>query len=471
MALDPSIGLGFKPTTPFDPMGAAKQGMQLAQMGQQIEESKQNIAASKASQAHTEAQTPGAAADSEQKQRGLRYINWEQANKHKFVKPDGTIDTNAYVNHAANEGFGDFAAKVATSDLTRTADQIKNSTSQIDQGVKVQEFNEKTAAHAATLISAAPEKDRPALLRKIMDATEVIMPGSGKYVFGLFGSQDDQGKVGVDNGRLDAVRTATMTPQQQENLKMQKDQQAKAFELTMQSPDAYATTGPQVNAAYTALRAAGIGEDKVPNGLSMNDLARMGYEDIIKGSVTAGSVSTQSRQEYLNKFTEAQKDIANIKTALKVVETADTDVLGTKPGQIGSAKWNLWVKQNPQFSGLETAVARHNAAYPNDPIDPGTMSLGQIQAKLQQTLINRTNDSDIYYKASKTQQLPKGDPAGAVPSKELPKGVPAAGPAGTNKPSGQTVTMQHVKKYAADKGIPETEVLKMMDAKGIKVTQ
>lgn len=465
MSLDPSIGLGFKPATPFDPMGAASQGMKLAQMGQQIEQSKQEIEHSKASQALTEAQTPGAAADSEQKQRGLRYITWEQQNKNKFVKPDGSIDTNAYVNEAANAGFGDFAGKVATSDLARTADQIKNATSQQEQGIKIQEFRDKTAGHAATLLSATPEKDRPAMLRKIMDGTESLMPGSGKYVFGLFGNQDDKGQVTVDTGKMEAVRTATMTPQQQEQLKIQKDQQAKAFEITMQSPDAYATTGPQVNAAYTALRSNGIGEDKVPNGLSMNDLARMGYGDIIKGAVTAGSVSTQSRQEYLNKFTEAQKDMANIKSAISVVEKADTDLLGTTPGQIGSAKWNKWVKQNPQFSGLETAVSRHNAAYPNDQIDTEKLNLGQIHAKLRQTLINRENDSTIYYEASKTQQLPKGEQKG---------GVPSAAPTSKEKPSqstGSTVTMKHVRDYADRTGRPETEVLKMMESKGIKVTQ
>ena len=342
MAIDVNIPLGGKSFAPTPPsmMDWANHSIKLAQLGQSMKQSEQEIEASKSSQALTEAQTPGVAADSEQKQRGLAYINWETANKKKFVKPDGTVDTNAYVNEASNNGFGDYAAKVATSDLTRTSDQIKNSKSQAEADAYNQEYQQKLAAHAATLIAAAPEKDRPAMLRKVIDGAEAVRPGSGKYVFSLFGTQDDKGTVGVDHNRLTAVRTATMTPLQQKEKEL-------------------AERGVAVSERSQALA---------------EETASIPYKKEVEGITPSGS-----KVEGFKTATQADQYANRLQNGLKAIDERQLSEFILRPGNVVAEVWNKYIGQNPAARQLQDSIDSYNAAHPNS--EPLTIRDGSAAIK------------------------------------------------------------------------------------------
>ncbi len=421
MAIDQSVPLGGKSFSAPAPtmMDWANHSMKLAQMGQQMKQSEQEIEASKASQALTEAQTPGVAAESEQKQRGLAYINWETANKKKFVKPDGTVDTNAYVNEASNNGFGDYAAKVATSDLTRTSDQIKNSKSQAEADAYDQEYQQKLAAHAATLIAAAPEKDRPAMLRKVIDGAEAVRPGSGKYVFSLFGTQDDKGTVGVDVDRLNAVRTATMTPQQQKEKEL-------------------AERGVVVSE-----RAQALAEEtaSIPY--------KKAVEDITPSGEKVGGFKNAA---------QADQYAARLQNGLKAIDERQLFEYISRPGNVVAEVWNKYIGQNPAARQLQDSIDSYNAAHPNS--EPLTIRDGS--AAIKRLLSNEHTTTKNW--ANKNRQLAtKGTVSEAANSETPPNEAPVKEAA----PGGE-VTM--FGKDGRSYRIPANEV-ERAKASGLKATR
>lgn len=324
MALDPNISLGVKPVNFGNSMlEGAQAGLKLAQMQQQLRQSEQEIAASQASQALTEAQTPGVAADSEQKQRGLKYINWEMANKKKFVRPDGTVDTNAYVNEASSAGFGDFATKVAATDLSRTADQIKNATSQQEQSIAAADFTAKSLNHTATLLAAAPPEKRPAMLRQYADFAESKVPGAGSQLVQSFGVIDPKtGNMTVDAAKVNATRTATMSALEQANL-----------------ANAQAQLGLAERSQTLAEQTASIPY-------------KAAVEDITPGSAKVAGLTTAA---------QGDQYVARLDNGLSAAADKSMEQFLSKPGNMAAAAWNKYVAQNSAAAQLQASIDAYNA--------------------------------------------------------------------------------------------------------------
>lgn len=500
MAIDPSISLGLNNNN-IDPNmlnNYAMNNMKLGQMAQGMQATQQQISASQASQANTEAALPGIQATSAANQRTNDFVTkWLPINQGRFTNPDGSVDSLGLTAAATAAGYGDAAQPIAARDIEMAGAAIKNVTSQQEQNIAKATFMNTAAGHLANLVSdpALSDSDATTMLNKGITYANSQVPGSGSQLSQLLtktvpvkdskgnpvyqtdstGSQvlDDNNKPiplttqTVDRTAATEVARATQDMNTQFQNAQAKQRQDAALELTSQSPEGHSTTGPQVNAAYSALRAAGIGPDKVPNGMSLFDMKQAYgpvYGDIIGKAVVNNQVTPQTREAYYSQYVAAQKDVATINTALNQVQSMPETMLGTRPGAIVGGAFNKWLSANPQYAALGTAVQAHNNSYPNDQIDPGVLNIQQIQAKLQVDKTNRTNDSTINYNASGQQTLPGagGGTGGNVPS---PSRMQPNQPTGNN-----TVTQAHVADYAKRNNIPITQVLKMMSDKHIQVT-
>jgi hypothetical protein len=499
MSIDSSIPLGIK-SLGGEGMNAAsgmESGIKMASMIQQIQ-------ASKANQANTEAQLPGIQADSEVKQRALRFNDWTSKNAASFRNADGSVNTLKAVEAAKDAGFGNEAQAFAANDLQGEANRIKNATDQQSQQHAQSNFMIKGIAHTASLIDGMPEDEAGALLKKSAALQDQLVPGSGQQMLGMLTRTEEvKGPDGkpvmgpdgnpvmkqtIDKNAIKGAKTASMSALEQNDLALRTSRQNADFENSMQTPEGHATSGPIVNAAYAALRSAGYGEDKVPTGLSAYQLKQMGYGDIIKEAVTANKIPAASRQQQFNEGLIAQNDVKQIDLALQAVGKADNKSLATRPGSLATDAFDKWVAQNPAYAGLKTAIVTHNSKYPTDIIDPAAMSLGQIKAKLEQTKLRRAQDADTWLGASGMTQLPGNPAQGGIPDQQLPPGtqptapqgqapaMPArpqapaqAAPQSAPQASGKAWTSKHLEELAKKSGMTVPALRALAAQKGIVI--
>lgn len=490
MAIDASIPLGIKTgDTSGGVMAGIEGGMKLASLAQQIEASKQSVEASKASQALVEAQTPGAAADSEVKQRALRFNAWTQQNASKFRRPDGSVNTLAAAEAAKDAGFANEGLALAAQDLKAEHDRIANATDEQTRAHAQANFAIKNIAHAAMQADGLPEDQAGAILAKAQQFQNSLVPGIGDHTIDVLTKtvevKDKDGKpvIGPDGQPLvkrvpnpvaiKAAKDASMTALEQSDLALRTARQNADFENSLQTPEGRSTTGPLANAAYAALRSQGYGEDKVPSGLSALQLKNMGYGDIIKDAVTGNKIPAATRQQQFNEGLMAQNDVKQIDLALQAVGRADNKTLATRPGSMTTDAFDKWIGQNPQYAGMKTAIVVHNSKYPSDQIDPATMSLGQIKAKLEQSRLRRQQDADTWLGASGMTQLPGNPAPGGVPSAApQPQAAPQpAAPAAPQPaaPVAKAWTSKHLEELAKKSGMSVPALRALAAQKGITI--
>ena len=465
MALDPSIALQFNnPTEANSPMAGYTAGINNAN-------TMQNISRSQTQQANEAAQLPGLQADSAVKQRALAFNSWLQDNGDKFVNADGSRDVLALTNAATTAGFNNEALSLAASDLKNKSALIGNATDQQDQSIKKADFVNSGAGHISNMLSdpTLTDAQKSALLQKSTQYLDGLLPGTGTQVMGLLSKTvpvldskgqpipktnpdgtpvlDENGKpvpqttIAVDPEAVKNVARATQDLNTQFQNAQAKQKQDAALQASFKTPEGQATTGPLVNAAYAAIRANGIGEDRVPNGLSLFQLHQLHYlDDVIGKSVLNNQVPIGTRLDYQNRAFGNQLDINKVDTAIQAASKMPTQLLGTKPGSIVSGAFQHWVEQNPQYAALQTAIQTHNTNYPQDQIDPSKMNVGEILAKLQVTRDNLQKDYAVNTKAAQTTQLPgqSAQPGNnAIPSPALPPGITPQTPApGGGNPAG-----------------------------------
>lgn len=405
MAIDASIPLGVKTgDASGGVMAGIESGMKLASLAQQIEASKQSVEASKASQALTEAQIPGAAADSEVKQRALRFNAWVQQNAAKFRKPDGSVDTLGAVEAAKDAGFANEGQTLATHDLQQEATRIKNATDEQTRAHAQSNFMVKGVAHTASLIDGLPEDQAGALLAKSAQFQNQMVPGSGdlmtnmltktvpvldaagKQVIGPDGQP--QVKKVIDPNAIKGAKTASMSALEQNDLALRKQEQAATLERYGQSPEAYSANSSLSTLARQALAKQGIDADPT---LNYRDLYQL-YGDKLSTLATNDVVSQEYRLGVKEKAAAAQTDISTINAIQQTARNYGNKLVGTKVGTIGSSLWNKYVAENPQLAALGTGIQTYNARYPDDKIDPSKLTVGEILAKLDQWKTVRQND-------------------------------------------------------------------------------
>jgi hypothetical protein len=442
MAIDASIPLGVKTDHNVGGgiMAGVEGGMKLASLAQQIEASKQSVEASKANQALVETQTPGAAADSEVKQRALRFNAWSQENAGKFRKPDGSVDTLGAVEAAKLAGFGNEAQSIAISDLQLEANRIKNATDEQTRAHAQSNFMVKGIAHTASQIDGLTEDEAGAMLAKSAALQDKLVPGmgeqmtnvltkvvpvldaAGKPVIGPDGQP--QVKRVVDQNAIKGAKTASMSALEQNDLALRKQQQAANLERYGQSPEAYSAASSLSTMARQALAKQGI--DVAPTA-NYRDLYQL-YGDKLSSLATNDVVSQEYRLGVKEKAAAAQTDISNINAIEQAARSYGEALMGTRVGTIGSDVWNKWVKTNPQLSALSTGVQAYNMRFPDDKIDTSKLTVGEIIAKLGQWKITRQNDLVTNLSnMGPNINTGTGENAPNVPQVAPPAGAPSAG--------------------------------------------
>ena len=422
MAIDASIslqGLGAQAPAPQSAMDTAGGWMKLAQVGQNIAQSKQAVEASKASQALTEAQTPGAAADSAMKVRQNEALQYAQNNKSEWndVDPVTGATTPNLFKAAATLGKGgylDEAKSMLGSHLSQQYQEIQNAQGNVQtesQKVALAQAQNKlqadTVGAAANVLSNIPEgPERDAQAGTMVQNFNKTMPGTGDIVaqkltktvpvVGADGKPvidpatgQPQTKTVANGQNIEGYKKATIDASTQFNNDQTQLLNKATLERYGQSPESYDPNSSLSSMARQALTKQGI--NVAPNA-NYRDLLQTYGPEKLASLGTNEVVSQEFRLDAKSKAAAAQTDISNINVALSSANNYSPTVMGTKVGTFIGSGWDNLVKQNPSLASLKTAVQTYNARMKDDPIDPATMSVGQIIAKLDTFKTMRQND-------------------------------------------------------------------------------
>lgn len=438
MALDPSIGLGFKPTTPFDPMGAATTGMKLAQMGQSIEESKQNILHSQAATATLDAQRPGLAAASDKLVGEMNLRKWlsDPENVKGYTDPEtGQVDANKIIVNATKAGHYPFAAAAVKEQLAnlKTQEDTLTQRATTDAGIatadkaKVELYNTAREGHANLLKgmadAGASDEDLAATAKKQEDALNTISPyrpaqigpngevirpaqdglgtriaapmmkpvldADNKPVIETQGPNAGKPKMVVDKAAINAVTDSTMTPAKKIELKISQsaadtaaghlDVARNSAFMTSEGDDPHSAMMEAVREQYKA-----HGLTPPADNMTMRMLDQTGQKKFLN-EVLSGTVITPAQRETMKtRVVEGQllmKDLDQGIAASKKLEGS----MGTIIGTLGGKAWNAWVGNDTDRQQVQTLIG----AYNNDPrmranpIDPGKQTYGEIMTALK----------------------------------------------------------------------------------------
>lgn len=425
MAIDSSIplqGLGAQ-STPVSAADTMGKWANLAQIGQGIEASKQSVEASKASQALTEAQLPGAQADSAVKQRALAFNDWIAKNRKLYTNPDGSLNTRALNAAATAAGFQSEGAAIGAADLKNTADMIRNATDEQTKNIATDKFTTDGVGYTATYLKSLPAIEQAAALGKIVAYKNSLIPGSGDQMINMFGNIDPEtGKVTIDEKKIDAAREATMTPLEKENLLLSQRQMS----VTERSQTlAEKTADPAYKAQVADIRTA---------------------EERVKQAEQAANASTV---------------VAGIDQALAAARSPSIAALDGRPGAIIANTWNALVGSDGNAAAIEKEISAYNLRNGTNLSVPKDGYIA-VQKALANDRVNISNRAAI---AAKQSQAATATQATSPETNTPPNPVQPAAPAA------KTVTMAHVQEYATRNKMKPAAVIEMLKGKGIQVTK
>lgn len=418
MAIDPNISLGVK----------APEGLDVAKYAQLANTLTQNQV--------LQAQIPGIQAESEIKKRAADFNSWLTSNRQKLVNPDGSPNIDSIVNHASEAGYFNEAQATAAHNFATQAASIKNSTDIQDRNLKTAKFTQDLLANTATLLHAAPEDKRPVLLQQYAQYADKLIPGSGQQITQVFGKPDDKtGVLGVDSKAISAVKQATVTALQEQQLALQTgqlgvsqgqlgiSQQDLALRQAAQSKQ-FAAEGftpegkdpeSEVNKMFRdTMRRSGVPVDDNMTIWRAQQIA--GTRETATTAQGAQIMPTGTRAGALANQAELTATHQNYKAAIDAASVVKKDILGTKLGTIGSSAWQKYIAQNKELAGLETAIRVHNddPVFKNDPIDPSKMTVAQIISKLKAADTQILNRAAGQAAVVGTQQFPSNTKVSAA---------------------------------------------------------
>ena len=317
MAIDPTIALNFKPTTPADFSNSMKTGLDMAATNQ-------NILASRQSTANAAAIQPGLEADSATKQRDLAGKQWMGIHQNEFMQ-DNPAGGPPIVNHtkmmaaAQAAGFADLVPTIA-KDFTTSA---QNSISQV--------------------------KDQANLDLTKFQISRTLTPAIAQYSDGI--------QVKDAKGNID--KNATLLAQMQ-SVNNMRDHQLQTFGPDVVNDKTYPTftnvndfekwkTG-QKNFALSPQEQAGLAlqtqqtaNQTVQTGVAVK-AQNLGIDQI--------GVSVTD----LNNKTQTLLDAANAYDSIK-------GSIPTKGGQFLAAAWENLVATNPAAGKVQAGIDAYNASH------------------------------------------------------------------------------------------------------------
>ena len=481
MAIDPTISLGVQtPKTPD-----INQWAQLANLGMQNQAMQQQISASQTAQQAQQAQIPGIQAESDIKKRAADFNQWITDNKSTYTNEDGTPNIQKFVNGASSAGYFKEAQATAAADLANQATAVANSANAQDKALKMVNFTQNAQGHIATLLDAAPEAQRPALLQQYSTFLNKTIPGSGDQVTqALSGPPDpNTGATTIDPAKIAAVKKATMTPLEGSNLAIAQGQlgvsqgqlgvsqegMAQSGAANITSPDARKPDSVVSANMRTWARNAGI--NGVTDNMSAADITHLpGYSGAISNAVVPASAKAAATQEAVGNLQLSNK--------YGVAATA-VDRLISRGILDSGTNLSSWMEQNaskfqndPDVRNLQAQLNDITAANPAVNLNVGSSALSAQLKTLQGAALKNSNTASTVANSNTFNQA---QPAAVQQSKQPVQGQPQpitrTQTAPTANPSGQTITMSHVNDYAARNHMAPADVIKMLQSKGIKVIQ
>lgn len=219
MALDPNIALNANAPQPTNMFAGAELGMKIRNAQQQNLLMQQQIEASKANQALTEAQTPGAAAQSQsaqsnaaidaRKAAGVAAV--QQAVKNNtVVNSDGTITTDPHgtAMQLMKGGFADEGFNYLQSSAKTSGDMADSDQKRIDVG-------NKFATTTAQMVSALPKSQQAGALAHIGQTI-----AADPSLQSTLGASPLMAVLTSDPTKLDAIKAGSMTPKEATELQI-----------------------------------------------------------------------------------------------------------------------------------------------------------------------------------------------------------------------------------------------------------
>lgn len=353
MAIDPNIALGIRPVEPLD----ITKLQQLRNLAMQERATEQQIAASQASEALTRAQIPqvqaateitraqlpGIQAESAIRARAAQFNDWLSKNSMGYTDPaTGNVDRRRLAMAAEKEGYASEADSIMASHLKNLIDQANIATNEQQRGIALSNYtNDLISATANTVSNLKDPVARAAILARNSDFAERLMPGSGKQLLAVLGTNDPKtGGYVPDMPKVDAILKSTMSPLQAANLTIAQRQIAVAEESLRQA-GITSISGPEArdpnSRMSVALRnlATNLGIPGVTSNMPAAEIANLpGF----KQAVPAGIIPAEAK---VGAIAGSQKEAQN---AIRLDNTAAVvDRLKSRGLLTGTTKVGTWI--------------------------------------------------------------------------------------------------------------------------------
>ena len=323
-----------------------------------------------------------------------------------------TFDTKGASTALAGAGYWQEASQIAKDVLDQHATDLQN------------KFNE--GANPITLQKARKTLDDESITQIANIADQIKDPGQRSeflqnaipQAVQRYGINPDDPRVGaMIKGGTTAVANVGATPQARQELAVSQGnlalaQQGQGFNFASAgfTPEGKDPNSQVSRQARQIAQQAGL---PVTDNMSLFDMNRIpGFAQALGQAQGAQIAPAGVRAEAVGAAATQQTTAEMLAEAAKSTRGFSKDLIGTRLGTIGGTAWQKYVTQEPRLAALGTQIQTYNSQFPNDPIDPSKLSLGEIGAKLEagsKMLGARAKGSA---KIAETQRLPSTQPAG-----------------------------------------------------------
>lgn len=421
MALDPQISLGVKGPQPIDFTRFA----QLKNLAAQNEAIYQSIEESKA-------RVPGVQADSEVKQRGLRFNDWVAKNSPQFQNADGTLDYGKAVRQATAAGFANEARDLAKSDIVNSGLAIKNATDQTSADKAKLELGFKTLSYGGHFFSNLPEDKQGEYLPETEKQLNSMAPGTGTQfaqMVTLKGPDgkpmlDKNGKPVIDKSMVTALRLSGMNAETQERI-------AQSGTLSGTSAEARDPNSELSKSMAQAAIDAGV-----PNVVvGKTAYATLKNDKLFQDLQAAAVIPAELKADGAKAVDALKIDGNKMGTAASLIERLVAS--GDLPkGNMVSTLFGMKIDQirnKPAHAAVVSLLTELQARYPNiDPTKLDGPSLSAALRALQVTTMNSAGQKAQNLNKSTFNKVDTGTPTetpipqSAVPTIQAPAAAIAA---------------------------------------------
>ncbi len=351
----------------------------------QMLQAKQNIEQSQAATANMQAQNPGIVADSKEKARiAARNADVQKiTSQFSGIGEDGkqTFDAKAASTDLSSAGYWQEASTIARDTLDQHAQDLANKFNEGANPITLQKARKGLDDEVITQMSnIADQLKDPQQRQEFLQ--NAIPTAAQRYSV----NPDDPRFGAMIKGGTKAVANVGATPQQREELAVSQGnlalaQQGQGFNFASAgfTPEGKDPNSQVSRQARQIAQQAGL---PVTDNMSLFDMNRIpGFAQALGQAQGAQIAPAGVRAEAVGAAATQQTTAEMLAEAAKSTRGFSKDLIGTRLGTIGGTAWQKYVTQEPRLAALGTQIQTYNSQFPNDPIDPSKLSLGEIGAK------------------------------------------------------------------------------------------